>query len=543
MAAEADAIFTGGDVVTVDAAMSEAEALAVGEGRILAVGSREEIEALAGAATERVDLDGRTLMPGFVEPHGHPLFSALIHGAPVVDISAMTVPTYDAVIEKIKRRVAKAEAGEFLFFVGLDPQLHQGMRQPTRAELDALAPHNPLAVQTSNIHAVFANSLALEASGITADTPSPMGGVIGRDAQGELTGKLEEAAIFRLCQTFYDIGGEARTRAELRQWMWKFAHAGITTGTELLFQPYYLPYYREIMAEADPPLRIRAYHAAARDGATVVPPGAGDDHFAVIGVKIIADGSPFVGNIWVSRPYLNTEVTLKGMSLPPDNTGHASYAADELQDLIYAYAGQGWQMAVHTQGDRTIDMVLDCYERALEKHPRRDHRFRLEHCALARPDQIARAQRLGVVCSFFLTHLYYWGEALRDQMFGAEVADGYMPVGAALDQGMRISFHSDPPMTDPAPLLCMQLGVTRRSRDGAVIGADQRVDVDAAIRAVTIDAAYHLFMEDRIGSLEAGKYADLVILGENPRRADPEHLSQIRIDGTYLAGRPVWPAR
>jgi predicted amidohydrolase YtcJ len=536
----ADLIFRGGDIVTVDPARPEAQALAVKDGRILAVGDAADVDAHAGPGTEIVDVTGKTLLPGFVEAHGHLLWSGMVHGDPVVDIRAMTVPTFDAVLAKIRRRVDKATAGEFLFFFGLDAQLHPGMRALTRTELDEICPDVPLAVQTSNCHAVFANSKALATADITAETPQPTAGVIGKDADGNLNGRLEEAAAFMMCQAFYDHGGDERTRREFMNWIWKYARAGITSATELLFQPYHLPYYEAVVREPDFPLRVRAYQITNDDRRTVQPPGAGDDDFAVVGIKIIADGSPFVGNIWLSRPYLSTEVTVKGMGLADGHTGHMSYQLDALQTLIEDYVALGWQMSVHTQGDRTVDVVLDCYERALEKHPRPDHRFRLEHCATMRQDQIERAIGLGVVSSYFLAHLYYWGQALRDHMLGPERTADYMPIGMAARSGMRMSFHSDAPMTEPDPLLSLQIGVTRQHQSGDVLGPDQRVDIDTAIRAVTLDAAYQIFLDDKVGSLEVGKYADIVVLDRNPRTVPPDEIAAIGVAATYKGGRRAW---
>jgi predicted amidohydrolase YtcJ len=519
--AHADVIFRGGTIVTVDESRPEAEALAVKDGRIMALGAAAAMEVHRGPDTEIVDVSTKTLLPGFVEAHGHLLWSGMVHGSPVVDIRAMTVPTFNAVLAKIRRRVAKSKAGEFLFFFGLDAQLHPGMRALTRQELDDICPDLPLAVQTSN-------------------TPQPTAGVIGKDEDGDLTGRLEESAAFIMCQAFYDHGGDERTEREFRNWIRKYAAAGITSATELLFQPFHLPFYEAAVADPDFPLRVRAYQVTNDSRTTVHGPGERDGDFAVVGIKIVADGSPFVGNIWLSRPYLGTDVTIKGMGLTEGHTGHMSYETAVLSKLIEDYVALGWQMAVHTQGDRTVDVVLDAYERALAKHPRDDHRFRLEHCATMREDQIARANELGVVCSYFLAHLYYWGQALRDHLLGPERTADYMPVGMAARSGMRMSFHSDAPMTEPSPLLSMQIGVTRQHQSGDVLGPDQRVDVDTAIKAVTLDAAYQIFLDDKVGSLEVGKEADIVVLDRNPRSVPPDEIASIAVEATYKSGRLAW---
>jgi predicted amidohydrolase YtcJ len=537
--AVADLIFAGGTIVTMEESMPEAAAMAIKDGRILAVGSKDDIEAYRGSKSRIIDLEGRTLMPGFIEPHGHPLFTAFAWGEPVVDIRAVHTRTYGAALEKIRRRVAKARKSEVLYFLGLDPQLHVGMEQPSLKLLDEIAPDNPIVVQTSNFHAIYLNTRARELYDIPDDIPDPEGGKIERDASGK-PWKFVERAAKAIARKFYDHCGAERGETELQKWVWKFAAAGITTSTEIGMQPGWLPFYEALYRRSDVPIRIRGYEAAVLSGTSSQPLDNGDDLFSMVGMKFWADGSPFVGNIATSRPYLNTEVTLNRMGLPRDHLGHLNYEREQIEQLVDIYASQGWQLAVHSQGDRAIDVMLDCYERALAKYPNARRPFRLEHCALMRDDQIDRANRLGVVCSYFLPHIYYWGESLRDALFGEEVAARYMPAGSAARAGMRMSYHCDSPMTDPNPLLCLELAVTRRTRLGAVLGSDQRVSVERALRAITIDAAYQIRMDKEIGSLSPGKFADLVVLATDPRKCAPEKLSSIEVMATYLGGEQRW---
>jgi predicted amidohydrolase YtcJ len=535
----ADAIYTGGTIITMCGAAMEVEALAVRNGRILAVGSRQELAPLHGPDTVHYNLQGRTLMPGFVEAHGHPLLSALAWGDPVVDIRAVHTPTYDAAIAKIRRRIAKAKPDEFLWFLGLDPQLHEGAREPSKAELDKLSPDIPIVIQTSNIHAIYMNTAALNRLGITRDTPIVPGGHIEPDENGE-PWRIEERSREFVVESFYALCGERRGVDSLRDWLWKFSKAGYTTSSEMGLTPMTSVFYRKAIEEEEMPIRVFGYQRATPEGAITIPTDGGDDRFAMKGIKLWGDGSVLLGNVWVTRPYLNNEMTLKRMGLPRDNTGRMNYSPEELRRIIRAYADLGQQISVHTHGDRTIDAVLDAYEEVLVACPDAARPFRLEHCGTLREDQIDRAIRLGVVCSFFLPYLYYWGEALRDSLLGPEAARRFVPSGSATRKGMRVSLHCDPPMTWPHALLCLHLATTRRSRSGGVIGEEQRVDIDAALRAVTIDAASHLRMEDKIGSLETGKYADFVLLDRNPRQQDPERILDLKILGTFVEGKPVF---
>ncbi|MCU4162031.1 amidohydrolase family protein [Acidiphilium sp. AL] len=538
----ADLILSADEIVTVDPLMSTVEAVAIQGGRILATGSRKAMLEHADAHTKIHELPGRTVFPGFVEAHGHPLLTGLSRGDPTVDIRAVNIPSFDAAMATVRRRAAKTTPGEFILFFGLDPQLHEGMHEPSIDELDRLAPDNPVAVQTSNFHVMFLNQKALTHFNLTPQTKDPTGGKIHRAADGKPTGKLEEKATRLVLEPYWAALGEERAEREFDVWLWKHARGGYTTTAELGISSAMFPLLDRLLTQRDAPVRIVGYQMALPDGATITNRDHGDDRFRMVGIKLIADGSPFAGNIWVSRPYLNTQMTLKGMALGRDHTGHMNWTPEEIGTIIDRYASEGWQIAVHVQGDRTFDVVLDAFEAAITRYDLKDHRFRIEHCALPRPEHIARAVKLGVTFSFFLSHLYYWGEALRDGMFGEDRAAQYMPIGSALRAGMdRVSVHCDAPMTDPDVVRCLHLAVNRRTEKGAVIGPEQTIPVDDAIRAVTIHAAWQLQMDDRVGSIEAGKYADFTVLDCNPRRIARDSMMDVRVLETWLGGKRVWP--
>jgi predicted amidohydrolase YtcJ len=537
---KADRIIAGGAILTMDPAQPHAEAVAIAQGRILAVGSRAAMEGLVGAHTTFDDLDDQVLLPGFVEAHSHPFVSGMAWGEPVLDIRAIHVPTYQAALEKIRRRASKASPGEIIWCVGLDPQLHEGMHEPTREELDAVAPNHAVVVQTANFHALYFNSTALEAMGIDAAYEPPMGGKAVRGSDGR-PWKLSETAMWQMCTRFWALCGDARTLRNFDEWVSKFVRAGYTTTSEIQIEPGIARVMQGAIRAQPRRLRIVGYEAVHLGGETSVPVGFGDDDFRVVGTKLHADGSVLLGNVWTSVPYLNNDMTLKGMGLPRDSTGHANLTPEKLHELVDRYVRQGWQMSIHAHGDRTIDMVLDAYERVLQDVPRVAGPLRIEHCGLMREDQIDRAVRLGVACSYFLPYIYYWGEALRDHLLGPEVAARFVPSGSATRKGMRVSYHCDSPMTWPDALACMHVAVTRRTRKGAKIGPEQCVPVEAALKALTIDAAYQLRMDDRIGSIEPGKWADFVVLGRNPLTCDPERLLEIPIVKTIIGGGDVVP--
>ncbi|RWO82085.1 amidohydrolase [Mesorhizobium sp.] len=535
----ADKIFRNGVIVTVDPHQPWAEAIAVRDSHILAVGSWESLSPLQGSSTEIIDLKGNTLLPGFVEAHAHPLMSGIAWGDPVIDIRAVHTPTYDAAIAKMKRRAAKAKPGEILWFLGLDPQLHIGMREPSVQELDDISTTNPIVVQTSNTHAGYLNTAALAAFGIDDNYVPPMGGQVQRDETGALW-KFEELAIWAISLQFFDTCDDTRNKKVMTEWLNMFARAGYTTSSEIFVAPHQTPYFERVLRGQEQPIRVFGYEHEAPDLKMSVSPDNGDDLWNIRGLKIQADGSVLVGNVWVSKPYLNTKMTRTNMGLPEDNVGHMNYTRDELLRMMSSYAVDGWQIAVHAHGDLTIDAVLNVFEEVLATHPQAAKPFRLEHCGIMRSDQIERAVKLGVSCSYFLPYIYYWGDALHDNLLGPQRAARFAPSGEALRKGMRVSHHCDSPMTWPNALLCLYLATTRKSSSGRVLGPDQRMTIDEAICAITLDAAYQLRMEDKIGSLAAGKYADFVILDGNILTREPDDLLNAKILGTYLGGRSVW---
>ncbi|MCY6382165.1 amidohydrolase [Hoeflea prorocentri] len=533
-------LFTGGPIISVDKTNPTPEAVVIENGKILFAGPLSEARSRMPSALERVDLAGSSLLPGFIDAHSHPLWAAKTRGAPVVDVRAETVPTFDALLAKIERRVAAAKSGEFLLFFGLDAQLHEGFDTPTRQFLDDIAPDNPLGIQTSNCHALFMNSAGFAACGIDENTPTPTGSVIDRDDTGRPTGKIAEAITWQALETFYEAWGEDRLNDEFEAGINDFIRQGITTTTEHLYLPFYKAYYLNALGKGWPLPRIAAYQQAVSADLNVERMNVGEDRLWMAGVKIHADGSPFIGNIWLSQPYLDNDITRLRMGLAPGHTGGMNYPPEYFENMVRTYVSQGWQMTIHTQGDRTIDTVLDLLENVLSETPRPDHRFRLEHCALMREDQIERAVKLGVLSSFFINHITHWGAPIEDALFGPERAAHYMPAGSAVKHGMRISLHADTPMTDPSALELMQAATTRTAGDGRCVGAGERLDAQTALKAVTIDAAFQICKEDMLGSISPGKHADLVVLEKNPLETQSEDLASIKVEQTWLAGERVW---
>lgn len=534
-------IFVNGHVITVDPKRPRAEALAVTGGRITAVGSEAEIRALAGPDTETVDLAGRTVLPGFVEAHGHPTAAMTTDGPDVVDIRPMTCPTAASVIARIKETVAAAEPGVPLAFVGWDTLLQEGLDEPTLAWLDEIAPDNPLAILQNSAHLSWGNSLAIKAIGLTRDTVDPAGCHFERDALGEPTGKAVEVPASLIMMGVPFNPPASATPDLLANEHAVLASRGLTMSGDLGLKGEMRQVCAEFARTDKAKVRVRAYEMSNAELHTDAEPGRGDTMFRQIGIKMWADGSPWIGNIATSFPYLNTEQTA-ALGLGHDHRGCANYTPEQVRAIAETYLPQGWQLACHIHGDAAVDMMLDVLEDVLARHGRPDHRTRLEHCGTMTREQFERAAKLGITCSLFVDHIYYWGDVLVDGLFG-ERANDWANARAALDSGMRISFHNDAPVTPVEPLRNIQVAVTRRTRSGSkVLGAANRVTLDEAIRAETIDAAWQLQSEHEAGSLEVGKYADLVVLDADPYEVEPDAIGDIEVVATYLAGRPTYTA-
>ena len=280
---------------------------------------------------------------------------------------------------------------------------------------------------------------------------------------------------------------------------------------------------------ADSPVRYRgmlissAYDQWTRQGLT---PGFGDDLFRVHGIKAWADGSNQAGSGYLREPYLGT-----------DSRGTLNYSPDELAAVVARAHRDGWQVGVHANGDAAIDVTIDAFEQALAADPRTDHRHRIEHCSILHPDQMARMAAHGISPSFLIGHVRWWGAAFRDRLLGPERANLYDPCASALQAGLRISLHSDWNVTPLEPLRYVEDAVARiMLANGEVLNADECIPVEAALRAVTFDAAWQCRSDDIMGSLEVGKYADLVLLEDDPRTVEPTRISKIAVSDTRLGG-------
>lgn len=523
----ADSVFTGGPILTMDASGTRPEAVAVSKSRIVAVGSTERVKSLTGPTTEIVDLDGRTLLPGLIDPHMH---SSMVQLADWVDVSPMVAPTADDVFAAL--RGAEATSTGWVLAKQFDPSITEGHPVLNLDVLDRLVPDRPLLVLESNGHIAYANSVAFERAGVTKDTPDPAAGRYVRDGAGALTGRLEESSA----QAAFSAGipfatGDAFVD-RIRDLLWHAASKGVTLlhdcGIGSIAGPADLEALQAAV-DTDSPVRYRGmlvsdkYDAWARMG---LKPGFGDDMLRVDGIKAWSDGSNQAGTGFQREPYLGG-----------DSCGALNYAPEELAEIVLRAHSDGWQLGVHANGDAAIDVTINAFEQAIAANPRADHRHRIEHCSVLHPDQIQRMVAHGISPSFLIGHIRWWGKAFQDRLLGPERSALYDPCASAINAGVRISLHSDWNVTPLEPLRYVEDAATRIMVEGGdVLNDDERISVEAALRAVTIDAAWQCNADEITGSIEVGKFADLALLEDDPTAVDPTTISRITVSETRLAG-------
>ena len=536
---QATTVFTNGTVLTVDADFSEAEALAVRGNRILAVGSEAEVRAAAGADATIVDLEGKTVLPGFIDAHTHVISGSVVDS--IMDYVGMARFTTAAeVLDHIARRAAETPPGEWLVFRNFDPAVQQGPDALTFSELDPISTEHPIFVLNASGHLAYANSKAFEVSGITNDVEDPPGGEFVRDAEGNLTGFMKNNVAFLQVASNYPGMMEADPVEGLIGLLERWGEVGLTTVSELsLGALAQSPADAQVMAAAAQSgrlkARIRAYPfytlgTEAWDDAGIRQ-GDGDAMARIAGFKLVADGSNQGFTGLQREPYLNRE-----------DRGLAYMEPEELTAMALDRAEKGWHLAIHGNGDAAIDNILDtCQALADAGIDMSRVRARIEHCSILHDEQIERMRELGVSASFLIGHVHYWGVAMRDEVFGLEKAQLLGRCRSVEAAGVGFSLHSDFLVTDPDPLHMIEMAVTRRTwkEPDFVLAPDERISVESAIRALTSEAAWQLFSEHEVGSLEAGKLADFVILDMDPRTVDPDTIKDINVIETWMDGKQV----
>ncbi len=508
------------------AGFARCEALAIAGDRVLGYGSNAEMQALANASTTRVDLAGRTVLPGFTDSHTHVANSGLRH-LKEVDADLRSIA---GIQQAIRERAARTPAGQLIRGFKYDDTKTSEGRKLNKSDLDAAAPAHPVVVVHRGGHTAYVNSKLLEMSDIHEKTPNPPGGMIVRDGAGRLTGELRETATYALRAPVPPASRDDR-REGVRLMTRLFAQAGITSAHDAQGSPDDLRAYQDAHERGHLSCRVYTlinYRWLDAMIAAGVRTGFGNDWCRVGAVKLTSDGSISERTARLRDPYIGR----------PGDRGIQVMTEAELYEYALKAHLAGWQIGTHANGDEGIDVALRVYERLQREHPRRDPRFRLEHCTMIDDGLLGRIKALDAIPTPFWTYVYYHGEKMSD--YGEERLNRMFAMRSFLDRGIRVAPGSDYVPGPYDPMMALQSCVTRTDTRGKVWGPKQRIGVAEAIRASTIHGAWASFEEDSKGTLEPGKLADLVVLSRDPLASEPSRLMEIKVERTMAGGRWVW---
>lgn len=511
--------------------------------RIVAVGSDEAVRAAAPPDARQVDVGGGSILPGFVDPHNHLAFT----GAELaqLDVRSPGVASIGDLVARIAEAAERTPDGAWIRAVGMNPETFPDGRLPTRWDLDEATQVHPVLVQHMSGHHALANSLALEHRGVSHDAPDPEGGHLVRDNRGRLTGYCLDAAQRLVVPVAVDIGHHGpgfhddasldEVVGDIKRGAQAYLAAGITSIVDAQVTRRELNGYRATRRGGVLGVRVTAMPISSQldEFENLGLAGRfGDDRLAIGPMKFYADGALTGGTAAFTTPYgPNGEFT-----------GSLYWRSEDAFRAAIARAhSAGWQIGIHAQGDRAIDRVLDAYEAALRTQPRDDHRHRIEHCGGPRPDQTRRMAELGVMAVG--QPRYFWDAG--DSWLAAldpERVHRLQPYRELIDAGVRFALSSDAPVASYRPLDTIASAVLRTTVSGAVIGADQSLTVDEAVRASTVDAAASYFADDRLGTLEVGKLADVVALDGDLFATPRERIAELGVATTIVAGEVVFAA-
>lgn len=535
----ADLIISGGTIITMDSTQSNAEAVAIKDGKILAVGSVEQINDYAGKETQQLDLEGNTLVPGFIDGHSH--FSQAIAAATWANVSGAPVGTISNIADIITELQAlkarnNAAPGDWLVGYGYDADTLSDGRDLNRDDLDAAFPDNPVVLIHVSFHGAVLNSKAFASVGYDESTPTPAGGIIvRREENNEPLGLIMETAWFPAAANVMQPDKERRLE-NLKKAQQHYASNGITTAQDGATSTADFNLFKEAAADGDLFIDLIVLGSFAEVPAFLeqAPQYASyKNHLKIGGIKLATDGSPQGKTAFFTEPFLTG-----GPGGETNWRGEPLLSAEEFEQVLAGVYKAGIQVFVHANADAAVDMVLDAHK----KHGHlagEDSRTVVIHSQFIRQDQLDAYAEYDMVPSFFSNHAYFWGD-VHVKNLGVNRAHFLSPMKTASDMGIHFTNHSDYMVTPLNPLFTMWSAVNRVSRTGKIIGADQRITPEQALKSITLDGAWQYFEEDSKGSITANKLADLVILDGNPLTIDPMEIKNIKVLATYKDGRKVY---
>jgi predicted amidohydrolase YtcJ len=541
----AETIWTGGPILTMNDKAMRAEAVAVADGKILAVGKRSDVMKWMGPGTQLVDLKGQTLVPGFVDAHGHVVIgglqaiSANVLAPPdgkVTDIASLQQTLRDWA----QKNAAIVEKTRIIIAFGYDNSQLKELRHPTKEELDAVSKDVPVLIIHQSSHLATVNSVMLKEMGYDSSSKDPAGGVIQRKpGTTEPNGTLEETAFFAAAPVVMGRVGPEGLKVFAREGAKLWASFGYTTAQEGRSSPQVADVMKQVAAEGGFAIDVTTYPDVLIDRAYIKTNQSPSyvNRFRVAGAKLTIDGSPQGFTAWRDQPYYKPVG-----NYPAGYSGYAAASAEQVMDAVQWASENGIQVITHSNGERASDLLIAAHRAAQARVPKaKDLRPVLIHGQFLREDQLDSFKALGVIPSLFPMHTFYWGDWHLDHTVGPQAGMNISPTGWAMKRGMIFSSHHDAPVAFPDSMRVLDATVTRRARgSGRIVGPEHRVDVITALKAMTIWPAYHHFEEETKGSLEVGKLADFAILSKDPTAVEPTTIADIRVTQTVKEGKTIF---
>lgn len=533
-------LFTNANILTLDKENTKAGSVAVADNKIIGIWQEATPPKDAINITEEtkvVDLEGDTLIPGFIDTHNHILMYALMKD--MVNCSTPPNKNIEDVLNRLKEKMEQTEVGGWITGYGYDDTLLIDNRHPTKEDLDKVSREHPILINHISGHLAVANSQALELAGLDRNTKDPQGGHYGRNETGELDGVLYETAAMAPVATLVPNKSKAEKLEMLAEVAKEYVGVGITTNTDAAVTDLEsLDVHIEASTNKLNPMRtqLMVMHQLMRESAPFADYTAeeldeeiskrSNGYVRLDSAKMFQDGSIQGLTGALREPYYNNK----------DITGDLVHVEVDFQEEILDLHRRGFRIATHGNGDRAIGSILDAYEHAIEKHLRPDHLHRVEHVQTGTPDDLARMKKLQVAGSFFINHVYYWGDRHEQIFLGPERGRRISPLKEAVDHELLFTLHSDCPITPISPLFSVWAAVNRITREGKVLGPEQRIDVITALKSMTIYGAELIAQEDKLGSIEVGKLADFAVLDKDPTIIEKEEIKNIKVKTTYIDG-------
>lgn len=527
---KASLVYLNGEIITVDTGFSVKEAVAVVDNKIVAVGSNEEIKTWIGEDTNVVDLGGDSLLPGFIDAHLH----LLNFGLTKVATNLKPCKSIDETLELLKAKADETQAGGWIRGWAYNDNNVAENRMPNRKELDSVSTVHPIYVQRSCGHVVAVNSKALELGEITAETPNPAGGEIER-VNGEVTGVLKEAARTKVLDK--DVYTDEEVLSGLHLAAKDYIQSGITSVHDMGGKERdHLLYLQKVAKDPDFKMRVYASIVSFDNSSDAIDKtldasiltGLGNEKFKIGPSKLFLDGS-ITGQ---------TAAMSEGYVTDPDNKGILYKSQEDVNQIMERPHNAGCQITAHAIGDSAVELMVHCIEHVVTKFPRENHRHRIEHASVCNPELIQRIKKLNAIIVINPAFFYDFGDEYV-KYIGSK-AEWMFPSQSYLNHGVKVAAGSDSPITDFEPLLGIQEIVTRKTKNGTVIGETECTSLEDAIRMFTINGAYASFEEEIKGSIEPGKLADFVVLEGSILNTNSEQIKDIPIKHTVINGEIVY---